>query len=155
MPRASTYRKNPSKYAANSREYYAANRDAVLVREKERNRRRKIKRSQYRKSNRAAIAIKEKDYRVKNREAVNTRNQKKEAMMRGCKVHHTVKEWEILKALHGYSCVMCFKTEPEIKLTRDHVLPISQGGENGINNLQPMCGPCNSSKGSRKLDMRI
>lgn len=34
-------------------------------------------------------------------------------------------------------------------LTVDHVVPVSQGGSDDLDNLQTLCGPCNSSKGAR------
>lgn len=33
----------------------------------------------------------------------------------------------------------------------DHVIPISRGGNNNIENLTPACGSCNSSKGAKLL----
>ncbi|WP_155053930.1 HNH endonuclease [Streptomyces blattellae] len=33
--------------------------------------------------------------------------------------------------------------------TADHVLPLSKGGTNHIDNLRPACGPCNYRRGNR------
>lgn len=33
--------------------------------------------------------------------------------------------------------------------TADHVIPLSRGGTNDLENLMPSCAPCNSSRGSR------
>lgn len=34
----------------------------------------------------------------------------------------------------------------EILFTKDHIVPRSKGGANGISNMQTMCSPCNQSK---------
>jgi 5-methylcytosine-specific restriction endonuclease McrA len=58
-------------------------------------------------------------------------------------------EWlEKLKSF-GSKCVNCGSSE---KITIDHIVPISKGGTNHINNLQPLCGYCNSSKGAKIKD---
>jgi 5-methylcytosine-specific restriction endonuclease McrA len=31
----------------------------------------------------------------------------------------------------------------------DHIRPVSRGGGNHRDNLQPMCAPCNMAKGAR------
>lgn len=59
---------------------------------------------------------------------------------------HTQKEWQILKEYCNFTCLSCKKKEPEIKLTEDHVVPLGKGGNDYIENIQPLCGPCNSHK---------
>jgi len=63
---------------------------------------------------------------------------------------HTEEQWQNLKKLKNYSCVICGKTEPNITLTKDHIKPIFLGGSDLINNIQPLCQPCNSAKGIEK-----
>lgn len=64
-------------------------------------------------------------------------------------------EWENLKAKYAYTCLCCGRREPDIKLTADHVMPVSKGGTSFIENIQPLCKSCNSSKGTRIIDYRL
>jgi 5-methylcytosine-specific restriction endonuclease McrA len=47
----------------------------------------------------------------------------------------------------AYRCVRCTS---HIDLTCDHIKPESKGGETTLENLQTMCRPCNSSKGTKE-----
>lgn len=47
---------------------------------------------------------------------------------------------------HGEHCQECGTTE---SLTIDHVIPLRKGGTSDLDNLQPLCKSCNSSKGTR------
>ena len=67
---------------------------------------------------------------------------------------HTEAEWESLKAQYDYTCLRCSKHEPEITLTRDHVIPITKGGSDYIANIQPLCHSCNSAKNTQIIDYR-
>ena len=46
----------------------------------------------------------------------------------------------------GNKCQLCGATE---RIEIDHILALSKGGTNHIDNLQPLCKPCNSGKGNR------
>lgn len=68
----------------------------------------------------------------------------------------TAQEWQALKKHYNFTCLCCRRQEPEIKLTLDHVIPVSPPhyGLNSIKNAQPLCKSCNSKKGARHIDYR-
>lgn len=64
----------------------------------------------------------------------------------------TTSEWNSLVDYYDYKCLCCGRSD--VKLTADHVIPVSKGGTSNIDNIQPLCGPCNSSKGVKETDYR-
>ena len=58
-----------------------------------------------------------------------------------------------LFARDGYACQYCQRHKSEFRnrefLTRDHILPISRGGDNSWNNVVTACSTCNHRKGNR------
>lgn len=48
-------------------------------------------------------------------------------------------------------CKICMKSGEEVNLTIDHIIPISAGGTNELDNIQALCRPCNSRKGNKIL----
>jgi hypothetical protein len=67
---------------------------------------------------------------------------------------HTYGEWTTLKAQYNWTCPCCNKSEPSIKLTEDHIIPLSMGGGDNIENIQPLCGNCNSKKHTKIITFR-
>jgi hypothetical protein len=68
---------------------------------------------------------------------------------------HTDLEWYKLKRRFGWRCACCQRSERDAgPLTKDHIIPVSRGGNDHISNLQPLCQSCNSSKGTKIIDYR-
>jgi len=65
---------------------------------------------------------------------------------------HSKVEWEALKKKYNHMCLCCKQQEPFIKLSEDHIVPLAMGGSNGIENIQPLCQPCNRRKHVKTID---
>lgn len=61
-------------------------------------------------------------------------------------------EWVDLCNQYDNLCLCC--KLPGLDLTADHVIPLSRGGSNTIDNIQPLCGSCNSKKHTKTTDYR-
>ena len=85
-------------------------------------------------------------WRESNRERTVQQVVTRMARIRGAKGNYTFQEWNEIKKKFNFCCALCGKNESEVKLTRDHIIPITKGGSNYISNIQPLCGPCNSRK---------
>ena len=64
---------------------------------------------------------------------------------------HTDIEWKALVAVCEFACQRCGE---RTYLTRDHIVPLYQGGCDCIANIQPLCFRCNAGKGSETIDLR-
>ena len=47
------------------------------------------------------------------------------------------------------------KNKNLVLMTKDHIIPISKGGKNKIENYQPMCKPCNEKKSNMLKEVKI
>ncbi len=65
------------------------------------------------------------------------------AREKNAKGSHTLKEWDELKEKFNNKCACCGQQK---KLTKDHIKPLSKGGSDFIENIQPLCRSCNSKK---------
>ena len=136
------YKKNKKKKNENSREWYLRNRDNDDF--KERRRKYRIENAdktyyyslKYRKNNKQKMAENKKRRRSREYNAVGS---------------HTNEEWEGLKRYYNYTCPLCKRSEPEIKLTEDHIIPLSKGGSSYLTNIQPLCKSCNSMKNTKTI----
>lgn len=56
---------------------------------------------------------------------------------------HTLEDWQRIVERAKHHCAMCGCDGP---LTRDHIVPVTLGGSDEPENIQPLCQSCNSTK---------
>jgi len=63
----------------------------------------------------------------------------------------TAQEWAAVCERYGGICLCCRELKP---LTLDHIVPLTRGGLNVIENAQPLCFRCNNLKRCKSVDFR-
>lgn len=98
-----------------------------------------------------------KTWNARNKEKIAMYVKRRRASRKNAEGLHSVGEWELLKKQYNFTCPCCQRSEPQIKLTEDHIIPLSKGGSDYIENIQPLCGSCNSKKHTivKKYEQRI
>ena len=109
----------------------------------------------YRQRNREKLVERKRIWSQANPEKVKAIRAKRRAREKGAIGHFSAAEWLTLKERYGGECLCCGNAEPGVKLTVDHVMPLSRGGSNNITNIQPLCLPCNVSKAVKATDYRL
>jgi 5-methylcytosine-specific restriction endonuclease McrA len=149
---------NPEKYKEALRKYRETHRKELNAKARER---RMQKLEHYRKIGRKSREkhaeernAYQRNYGKANRSKLTLFTNNRRARKFQAKGSHTDVEWQELKAFYNFKCLCCGKQEPEIKLTRDHVVPLIQGGTDSIDNIQPLCAQCNSKKNYKHIDYR-
>ena len=121
---------NPEKMMARIYRWRKANRDAV-------NKANKRWQEKHRQEYRAAEAAKSSRHRTRKTAAGGS---------------FSPSEFKALCDHYANKCLCCGRDN--IKLTADHIVPVVKGGTSNIDNIQPLCGACNSSKGDKTIDYR-
>jgi 5-methylcytosine-specific restriction endonuclease McrA len=65
------------------------------------------------------------------------------AREKGAEGSHTLEQWLNLREEFDNKCAFCRQKK---FLTKDHIIPLSEGGTDFIDNIQPLCQNCNSRK---------
>lgn len=69
---------------------------------------------------------------------------RRRAIRHGLPATLTAEQWQAIKRLYKHRCAYC--DTRGVKLTQDHVIPLSKGGGTIALNIVPACGSCNSKK---------
>jgi len=147
--------RNTEKRRQYLREYYWKNREKILKRNRE-NENKKVASRKYREENKEYTSQYQKEWQKNNPEKVRyyykIGNHRRRAILKNKELgNHSKEEWEELKKKYNHTCQICGKKEPFDNqvyrfLTEDHIIPLSKGGMNTIENIQPLCLSCNSRK---------
>lgn len=128
---------------------------------------RKKTQQKYSRKNKDYLNQKSKEYKLVHRKRYNEHNRlwrklhperaKIDAEIRRARLQNvggtfSENEWKALCEKYNYSCLSCHRND--VRLTIDHIIPISKGGANIIENIQPLCKSCNSKKSTKIIDYR-
>lgn len=104
----------------------------------------------YRGKNAERLRQRQKKWRIEHKDYINFMNKQRQRNLRNLG-KFTFKEWIEIKEKYNFCCPCCKKFEPDIKLTIDHIKPISKGGLNIKENIQPLCNGCNIKKYTKEI----
>jgi len=102
-----------------------------------------IKQHIYYESHKETIKKYSQEYKLNNKARYNILQQKRRCLINETLSTLTKQQWETIKEDFNNCCCYCGK---ELKLTQEHFVPLSKGGEYTHNNIVPSCISCNSSK---------
>lgn len=97
------------------------------------------------------VKKKAKEYRETNKTLLLISRSNQKSKKKGYSGVLSMKEWEFILNLTKFMCIACEENKAD---SIDHVLPLSNGGTNTVDNIQPMCLKCNLKKGARHVDFR-
>jgi 5-methylcytosine-specific restriction endonuclease McrA len=132
---------NPERSAANPAKWRRANPEKMSAIGRE-----------WRQANPEKVLAQSRQHRLRYPEATRAYERKRRALRWGAAGSHTAKEWVVLRKRLGDRCLVCGTTE---RLACDHIWPLSLGGSNDLDNLQPLCRGCNSRKNTSIADYRL
>lgn len=153
---------NREKHLENSRKWYEENRELAIARRtknyKENCERERQARKKWAAENPEKIRIAMRKQYLKNRERILANNKRWSlANPQASQAYSTNRRARKLQASGSFTkdqfidlceqyeqlCAYCGKKD---KLTVDHIVPLSRGGSNYIENIAPACGKCNARK---------
>lgn len=79
-------------------------------------------------------------------------NRRRRARLRASEGGFSAEDWQRLLEKYNHTCLCC--GAQGIPLQADHIIPLSKGGPHTADNIQSLCGPCNSRKRTKTIDYR-
>lgn len=93
-----------------------------------------------------------KEWRKENPEKCKEYKRKRRARKFKAEGSFTEKEFQKKLQFYNYKCCVCGTDLRKTTIHRDHIQPLSKGGSDNIDNIQPLCEHCNLSKGIKYID---
>lgn len=158
LKKEKVYRKNQfNKIQKRRKAYSEANKDKISEYHKNyysKNKKYfKLRNESYYKTNKEKVRLLVRSYAKKNPDKVKIYSENKRSRKFGSRDRVSLDEWNAILNRFGHKCLCCGKEG--IKLTQDHVIPLTLGGRHSIDNIQPLCTSCNSRKHTQIVDYRI
>jgi hypothetical protein len=96
-----------------------------------------------------------KKYKNNHPDVVYESNRRRKSLEVSAEGSHTYMEFIKLFVRYDRRCLCCGKqVKRPHELTADHITPLSKGGSDYINNIQPLCKQCNCIKGIKTTNFR-
>lgn len=124
----------------------------IKLTEEEREQIRYEKRRDYTQKNKEIIKRKVQKYNKEHTDLLAIRRNSRRAKKYNVENTLTFEEWIEIKNKYDNRCLCCGNQSPII--ISDHILPLSQGGSNTKDNIQPLCKICNNRKARKYIDYR-
>tara|TARA_R110002153_G_scaffold262833_1_gene423881 strand:+ start:316 stop:873 length:558 start_codon:yes stop_codon:yes gene_type:complete len=150
------HQKNKEKINKRKKKYYQNNKEKILEQQKEYYQNNKEQKKEHYQNNKEKILERQKEYNQNNPQKVREASRKRRALKKG-NTHKPYTEDQVLK-LYGKDCHICKKPVNLLAnrsagapgwqqgLHLDHVIPLSRGGADTIDNVKPAHGLCNLQK---------
>lgn len=128
---------------AYNRKYHTANAES----ERLYRRQRRLKNLAHERARAAAWA---KSNPTRKRELDSIADSRRRARILGAKVNDfTRQQWRDMLEQYGHRCAYCGRKFDQLQ--KDHIIPLSKGGDHTAQNIAPACGTCNKVKKDRTL----
>lgn len=137
--------KNPTYYS----DRYIANKERILNQQKEYYKNNKHLRKEYNLKNAQLIRERRRLYIKTERGRLNKHknDHRRRDNLKQTECSLTIEQWNKILSNQGNKCAMCGKRFCKSRpATKDHIIPVSKGGGFTFENIQALCGSCNSSK---------
>lgn len=108
--------------------------------------------AKYRNSHTKYLKESYRKWEIENPDKVRAKVERRRALLNCVEINDfTGEQWSQMKEQYSYTCVYCRGFFGD-KITMDHVVPLSKGGNHTQSNIVPACHSCNASKGNKSLE---